>query len=426
MSWAAQALLDGAPRDPDADAEDAASGGGRSGCPARGDPRPAARGHAAWFLDAERLLEEAPRSLIGRLAPFAAPVATTRDAQTAIDIALQLRAARNSNLQPDFNVGVIERLRDQSGSSSKPSNWTRFQELAADFASRSRDNVAGIERGCLAGHARRSCPSSSARARSDVYARSAARALLPRVADLVCCGAEEEPQFRTKAMECLAKATAAWARDDAARPLAAACLRRVRRSLGAESPAAARAWKVAFDALPGELDVYERDVSYEDLLTHRAEFLPMDKIERIVEGGALDALVRVVASDGKAKKRATRNRRAALVCAAHDALVCILLAAREAYIERGHVNELVPWLDSGRDKGATFPTLDSRDATVALQTVALPLFDGDAAAALRAGERRPGGAHGLRRAVLVLLDCYTRFRSARAGWPASTSTTSSA
>ncbi|EGB06936.1 hypothetical protein AURANDRAFT_65118 [Aureococcus anophagefferens] len=508
MSWAAQALLDGAPRDPDADAEDAAERRRTIWVPdaaaildllARG-------GHAAWFLDAERLLEEAPRSLIGRLAPFAAPVATTRDAQTAIDIALQLRAARNSNLQPDFNVGVIERLRDQSGSSSKPSNWTRFQELAADFASRSRDNVAGIERGCLAGHARAALvplvvaaasnpgkvpdgalfrdvleaidvfavdlsegraqsaeavaalarsragkESDMPNARSDVYARSAARALLPRVADLVCCGAEEEPQFRTKAMECLAKATAAWARDDAARPLAAACLRRVRRSLGAESPAAARAWKVAFDALPGELDVYERDVvalslaadvraarpdderaardaclrlcpqSYEDLLTHRAEFLPMDKVERIVEGGALDALVRVVASDGKAKKRATRNRRAALVCAAHDALVCILLAAREAYIERGHVNELVPWLDSGRDKGATFPTLDSRDATVALQTVALPLFDGAertppppfAPASVGPAARMACVARSL-----VLLDCVYAISKARdAGWP---------
>ncbi|KAH8084403.1 hypothetical protein JL720_7895 [Aureococcus anophagefferens] len=292
-------------------------------------------------------------------------------------------------------------LRDQSGSSSKPSNWTRFQELAADFASRSRDNVAGIERGCLAGHARAALVPL---ARSDVYARSAARALLPRVADLVCCGAEEEPQFRTKAMECLAKATAAWARDDAA-PLAARASARAP-VLGAESPAAARAWKVAFDALPGELDVYERDVSYEDLLTHRAEFLPMDKVERIVEGGALDALVRVVASDGKAKKRATRNRRAALVCAAHDALVCILLAAREAYIERGHVNELVPWLDSGRDKARH------------RRAAALRRRGADAAAALRAGERRPGGAHGLRRAVLVLLDCVYAISKARdAGWP---------
>ncbi|KAH8092154.1 hypothetical protein JL720_5743 [Aureococcus anophagefferens] len=250
-----------------------------------------------------------------------------------------------------------------------------------------------------------------------------------RVADLVCCGAEEEPQFRTKAMECLAKATAACATTRRAprgqRASAAAPV------LGAESPAAARAWKVAFDALPGELDVYERDVvalslaptaaparrraprrvpaalpqSYEDLLTHRAEFLPMDKVERIVEGGALDALVR---------RRPARRRRNADAEPARGPSArpttrsCILLAARGAYIERGHVNELVPWLDSG-DKA---DVLDAKGSELGRCSIWL-IFDERSSRNAAAAARR---AHFVAPRATVALLIFAEGRGGENAW----------
>lgn len=49
------------------------------------------------------------------------PRTATHDAQTAVDIALQLR--------------------DQQDEDDKPAHWERFRELAAEFASRAYANV---------------------------------------------------------------------------------------------------------------------------------------------------------------------------------------------------------------------------------------------------------------------------------------------
>ena len=272
--------------------------------------------------------------------------------------------------------------------------------------------------------------------------------LLPRVADLACCGVDEEHQFRSPDMKHLAAAAAHWAIREDTRALAVACLRRVKRTfdLRPKDHPAHGAWQLAFDAMnswaPRDAhqaqfcadlaalslagDAHrcsrrdERDAeeaclrlvpqTYEDLVERRKHFLEPAEMAALVGEGAVDALVRILQSDAKPRKRAVAARRAPLVRAAHDAVVCVLLAAREAYVDRGHLDEILHWLDT-------------RDATVALQTAALPLTHSDAAGPPPTPPAPPpesdadACAASMARA-LVLLDClYAASKARDATWP---------
>ena len=182
-------------------------------------------------------------TLIRSLVPCAIPRLASRDAQTAVDIALQLRD---------------HALTEQRGRPA-PAEWSRFRDLAREFADKSAFNSRAIARGAVAGHCRSAlvplvtaacanCACHASRG-DDVYAaveafaadlsegRSgsamavaaiastpgwglrAARALLPSVCDLVVCALDVEGSnmcpARANEMEGLCRAMAAWvARSD--------------------------------------------------------------------------------------------------------------------------------------------------------------------------------------------------------------------